>query len=103
MAKVKKEALGTVSGGVNPLEPQVTEHPKPLTAKEVQDYSFAVNIVKLNRAKAWVNQNAEVLGNPTGAKHTEAVKARYEAIGGLLVDDEPAVNKAAKASKKKGK
>lgn len=84
------------AGGANPLEPQVTQHPVKLTDKEIVDFSFAVNVVKLNRAKAWVNQNAEALGNPTGAKHTEAIKERYIALGGLLVENRNVATKKAK-------
>lgn len=91
MAKKKAAEISAVAaGGANPLEPQVTQHPVKLTAQEAADYSFAVNVVKLNRAKAWVNQNAEALGNPKGAAQTAAIKDRYVAIGGLLAENQKA-------------
>lgn len=65
-----------------------TMPPTPAT-REVSvtaDFSWAYNVVKLNRAKAWVNTAAPGL---LGKALEAAVKARYEQIGGLLVEDKP--------------
>lgn len=50
------------------------------------NYDFAVNSVKLNRAKSHIQKTQpELKGNALVA----AVKARYVEIGGLLVNDKP--------------
>lgn len=52
------------------------------------DFSWAVNTVKLNRAKAWVNANSET---PLKGKELEAaVKERYIDTKGLLVSEKVA-------------
>lgn len=55
-------------------------------ANEPLDFSWAANIVKLNRAKAHVRGT---LGNLKGKQFEEAVKERYLEIAGLLVSDKP--------------
>lgn len=58
-------------------------------APVVATYDFAVNVVKLNRAKVWVAEQAKLVGAapaPVGAALIAAVKDRYVAIGGLLRD-----------------
>ncbi len=62
------------------------------------DYQWAVNVVKLNRAKAYVRQQAIASGEEKKGKDLEeAVKARYMEIKGLLKEDEP--NRLAKGKK----
>lgn len=52
------------------------------------DYGWAVNVVKLNRSKAYVKQIAVASGNELKGKELEsAVKARYVEIKGLLSED----------------
>lgn len=98
----KKKALSPTAAGVNPLEPQVTEHAPKLTAAELVTFDFAVNVVKLNRAKAWVNQQAALNGTaaPKGKELVEEVKARYIALGGLLSGDQHAGKAPSPKSKK---
>lgn len=91
--------MSPTAGGIDPLAPQVTPNEPKLTREELATFDFAVNVVKLNRAKAWVNQNAEELGNPKGNNLVEAVKARYVELGGLLADQQL----AGKAPASKGK
>lgn len=50
-------------------------------ATSVADFSFAVNVVKLNRAKAFVNATTPGL---KGKELEASVKSRYIALGGLL-------------------
>lgn len=50
------------------------------------DFGWAFNVVKLNRAKAWVNATTPGL---SGKELEKAVKARYVLIGGLLADQKP--------------
>lgn len=59
-------------------------------APVVATYDFAVNVVKLNRAKVWVAEQAKLAGTPApvGAALIAAVKDRYVAIGGLLRDQQ---------------
>lgn len=100
MATRKKVApMGSVSGGIDPLAPQVTPHEPKLTNEELVTFDFAVNVEKVNRAKAWVNVNAETLGNPKGKDLVEAVKERYLALGGLLRNQEIAGKAPAKKTK----
>lgn len=98
----KKKALSPTAAGVNPLEPQVTEHAPKLTKEELATFDFAVNVVKLNRAKAYVNQQASLNNTPApkGKELVEAVKARYIELGGLLVDQQLAGKAPSPKSKK---
>ncbi len=94
MAKRKAAAtVGAAAGGIDPLAPQVTPAAATLTNEELATFDFAVNIVKLNRAKAWVNQQAALKGEaaPKGKALVEAVKARYIQLGGLLVEQKNAL------------
>lgn len=65
----------------------------PTTGKgaQVADFSFAVNVNKLNRAKAYVQQQQVLAAKPAlkGKELQEAVKDRYAELGGLLVEDKP--------------
>lgn len=65
----------------------------------VPDYSFAVNKIKLNRAKDWVLKQAQLTATtaPIGEALEAAVKERYTMIGGLLRSH----NLAGKAGKSK--
>lgn len=86
MAKKKEEVSALSAGGAAPLEAQVAKSPLKLTEAEKVTFDFAINVVKLNRAKAWVNQQATLNGTvaPKGEAYVEAVQARYIALGGLL-------------------
>lgn len=90
--------MGTVTGGIDSLAPQVTPQQPKVSAQDLVTFDFAVNVVKLNRAKAYVDQNAEALGNPKNKDYVEAVKTRYVEIGGLLAEQQLA-GKAPKAKK----
>lgn len=98
----KKKVLSPTAAGVNPLEAQVTNHPPKLSAEELATFDFAVNVVKLNRSKAWVNQQAALAGKeaPKGKELVEAVKERYIALGGLLVGEKLAGKSPSPRSKK---
>lgn len=50
----------------------------------VAEYGWAVNVVKLNRAKAHVNLTTPGL---KGKDLEAAVRTRYEELGGLTKDD----------------
>lgn len=50
------------------------------------NFDWAFNVVKLNRAKAWVNANTPGL---TGKELEKAVKARYALLGGLMANQKP--------------
>lgn len=59
------------------------------------DYSWAVNVVKLNRAKAYVKQQAAVTGKELSGKELEsAVKDRYVLLQGLLAENKVTAKKA---------
>lgn len=55
-------------------------------ASEVPDFSWAANVVKLNRAKAHVKAADSSL---KGKEYEAAVKERYLETNGLLVGDRP--------------
>lgn len=100
MATVKKAAKGAAkisptAGGIDPLAPQVTPAQPKLSNEELATFDFAVNVVKLNRAKAYVNANTPGL---KGKDLVEAVKERYVELGGLLSGDKP-TGKAPKGKK----
>lgn len=84
------EISALAAGGAVPLEAVATAHPAKLTEAEAVIFDFAVNVVKLNRAKMWVNQQAALEGKPapTGAALVAAVKDRYKAMGGLVRGEE---------------
>lgn len=98
MAK-RKTAGGKKAGavGATPAAPGATDTPTP-AAPAVQgqtpkvetpkgaDFSFAVNMVKLNRAKAYVQKLAP---EAKGAEFSSLVRDRYIELGGLLVADKP--------------
>lgn len=64
--------------------PAVIGQTPAVPAAEAANYDFAVNVLKLNRARAWVNQNVATLGVLKGADLTDAVRERYVQLGGLL-------------------
>lgn len=77
------------AGGADPLEPEkVAETAAEKQASDLADYSWAVNAVKLNRAKAKVQQNPETKALK-GKAQEDAVKASYVSMNGLLKGDEP--------------
>lgn len=55
-------------------------------ASAIADFSWAVNAVKLNRAKAHVQETSSGL---KGKDFENAVKARYVELKGLLAEDKP--------------
>lgn len=61
------------------------EEEVPAAKNAAPDFDFAANATKLNRAKAWVSLNMEVLGNPSGEALTKAIRTRYEALGGKVI------------------
>ena len=65
------------------------------TVPSVAPYSWAVNVVKLNRCKAQVNREQPTL---KGAALEEAVKEAYVSAGGLI-----AGSKSSQKGKPKGK
>lgn len=73
----------------DPVEPEkVAETAAEAQAAVLADYSWSVNAVKLNRAKAHVQEQQSAAGKPLNGKELEdAVKARYVALGGLLTSD----------------
>lgn len=58
----------------------------PSPVSKAADYSFATNVVKLNRAKAYVAQSSPDL---KGKALEAAVKERYVELKGLLAQDKP--------------
>lgn len=56
------------------------------TQPDTSGFGWAVNLVKLNRAKAHVNATAPGL---KGADFEDAVKERYIALGGLVSGEAP--------------
>ncbi len=98
-----KKAAKKAAGGAGPETPaapapvaapavtgQATEHEAAKKSPVVADLSFAVNIVKLNRAKAYVQKMAP---NAKGEEFAALVKERYLELKGLLIGDKPVVGK----------
>lgn len=90
MVTKKPVKVSPIAGGIEPLAPQATQAQPKLTNEELATFDFAVNVVKLNRAKAWVNQQAALNGVsvPKGKDLVEAVKSRYLELGGLSRDQQ---------------
>lgn len=64
----------------------VSPPPQQRRAAYQPDYSFAVNVVKLNRSKAFVAQTQPTLN---GKELEDAVRSRYIDLNGLLRVDAP--------------
>lgn len=72
-----------------PAAPAVLNTSAPVAdtkESKTADLSFAVNVVKLNRAKAYVQKMAP---QAKGAEFAGLVKERYVELGGLLTQDKP--------------
>lgn len=69
-------------------KPATGDLPVPAVAqpKPLLPYSWAVNVVKLNRSIAFVNAGKKGL---KGDELEEAVKERYLELGGLMAEDAP--------------
>lgn len=80
----KAAAAGKVSGVG--LDPKVQGQTPEVETPKGADLSFAVNVVKLNRAKAYVQKMAPAA---KGAEFAKLVKERYVELGGLLIEDKP--------------
>lgn len=65
-------------------EPKVLGTTETASQEEVASTDYVVNVVKYNRARAWVNANKETLGDLKGTHLEAAIRERYEAIGGLV-------------------
>lgn len=76
----------------SPAQAPAVAQPKPLMS-----FDWAVNVIKLNRAIAFVQAGKKGL---TGAALEEAVKERYAESGGLLAEDAPAPKGKKKAAGK---
>lgn len=85
--KRQAEAVAAVSGG------GVT--PKPAVAPAAMAaYSWAQNIVKLNRAIAWAREGTKGL---KGDELEAAVKEHYILLGGAVTDEPQAARRGKKA------
>lgn len=72
-----------------PTDPEaVAKTAAEVNAEALADFSWAVNALKLNRAKAFV-QSGDDTKNLKGKAFENAVKDRYIALGGLLTEDKP--------------
>lgn len=93
--KKKAPAMGGVE--VAPLQPEIVAATAAETsAATLADFSWAVNPLKLNRAKAFVQaQNLGLKGGAFG----KAVKDRYIALGGLLTENIPVPNRGKRGGK----
>lgn len=85
--KVKVGATDAVQETPTPVAaPAVLGQTPEVEAPKGATLDFAVNVVKLNRAKAYVQKNAP---DTKGAAFAALVKDRYVEIGGLLAADKP--------------